>query len=176
MVIDAVAPAGWGALRFALNFMEDSVMSPEALARPWCILEAQSEGRVFLPALSSTLRHSAGTGRLLWVNVQDRQKEKLTPKVIQLLLESGLCAGILLHGLEAFSKGQSPALWGRRWQLASQKGGTHLVWLHQKPHHVIGFDIRLEWQSQGIYEIKKGYGYFHEQRLKKALLTQSAAA
>lgn len=173
MVIDVVGKAGWGALRFSLNFLEDTLGAAQKDSkRPWCLLECSNAGRLFLPAFSSSLRQAAGQGRLIWVQAD----ETTAPKLAQTLLQSGLCAGVLVHGLENFSKAQPASLWGRRWQLAAQKGDSHLLWLHQKSHPVIGFDVKLEWVSPQNYEIKKGYGHFNEQRLKKTLLTQSSAA
>jgi hypothetical protein len=171
MVIEALAKNGWGARRFALNFMEENLTD-----RPWCICEvATSSGvstRLYLPALSSTFRQAAAQDRLLWMCTGEAQ----APQLVQTILESGLCAGVLLHGLEKFPKSQPAGLWGRRWQLSAQKGDTHLLWIHEQAQALIGFDVRIEWTAKETYEIKRGHGYFHEQRLKKTLFTQRPAA
>jgi hypothetical protein len=79
-------------------------------------------------------------------------------EIAQLLLESGLCAGVFLRGLEFASARENAAAWMRRWQLAAEKSGSHLIWIHEKPCSVVGFGVRLAWQKRGTWEIKKGHG------------------
>jgi hypothetical protein len=154
MVLEALGPAGRGAVGFALGFVEETIRAPEAKARPWAFVEAPETEQLYVPAFSEQMRGALADGRLLWV----RAARPKMAEIAQLLLESGLCAGVFLRGLEFASARENAAAWMRRWQLAAEKSGSHLIWIHEKPCSVVGFGVRLAWQKRGTWEIKKGHG------------------
>jgi hypothetical protein len=131
-------------------------------SKPWCFVCAPSALNLYPPAWSESLRGALSSGDLLWV----KTSEVLVPECTQLVLESGLCSGVFVWGLENFSKASPAALWGRRWQLAAHRTGTHLIWIHQKSQPLIGFDIRLEWKGQGLCEIRKGFGKINDEKIQ----------
>ena len=183
MLVDVVSKRGWGGLGFGLGFIRESLAgralpmarvsegaaegaapgvlrgagaSPWSRPRPWCVVEASSKSFLYPPGLPREFRRAVSEGRLFWV----RTLEEGAPAIVQMMLESGLCEGVLVRGLEKFSRVCPAAVWARRWQLAARKGGAHLFWMHEGRHAVIGFDVRLEWTGPGVFEIKKGHGYF----------------
>ena len=185
MVIEILSKAGWGGLQYALDFIEPKIapepsrrtealssrMNPGSNIRPWCLVETSSSpSQLYVASLSPSLRNAVSEGRLLWV----KPPEELAPGVMQCLLESGLVEGVLARGLERFSRATPAAIWGRRWQLAAQKSGSHLLWIHEKSQVVIGFDVRLEWNERGSFEIKKGHGYFDNDRRENRLEKKSS--
>jgi hypothetical protein len=158
MVIEILSGSGWGGLRFSLDFIEKTLSAgARAALRPWTLIEASPQLRLYLPALSPAFRKATAEKQILWIY----SSEGAAPLLTQTLLESGLCEGVLLRGLENFQASSPAAIWGRRWQLAAQKGESHLLWNHEKRQAVIGFDVRMEWAPSGSFEIRKGYGYFN---------------
>lgn len=160
MVIELVSLPGWGGLAFGLDFVGENlavrakVSSP---AKPWLIFEASALSVLYPPALSQDFRQAMSCGRVLWMHALEAK----TPELIHVLLESGLFEGLLVRNLENFSKSTPAAIWGRRWQLAAQRSGTHLLWLHSVPQSaLLGFDVRLHWTAPHLFEIKRGHGYF----------------
>ena len=140
--------------------------------RPWCIVETEPSCRLYLPGLPSIFREKASQGLIRWIHCP----EVLAPNLCQILLESSLCAGVWVVGLENFSRSQPAALWGRRWQLAAHQGGTHFLWLHEKRQALIGFDVKLEWTGPKNFEIKKGHGYFEDVRTQNVANIKPQAA
>jgi len=160
MVIEILSKHGWGGLAYGLNFVGESLtMTPtvkDLSQRPWLVFEASASTVLYPPSLPRDFRQAMSCGRTFWIHSAEEQ----APELALLLLESNLFEGILLRGLESFSRSAPAAIWGRRWQLAAAKSGTHLIWVHQKPQPVIGFDVRLEWTELGLFEIRKGHGFF----------------
>lgn len=133
--------------------------------RPWVLVEASPSLYFSIPAMSSELRQAIACGRLIFV----KTCEALAPDTVHTLLDSGLCEGVLLHGLEKFSRVSPAGVWGRRWQLAARKSATQLLWVHEKETSaLIGFDIRLRWTAPLSFEIRKGHGYFEERRVQES--------
>jgi hypothetical protein len=166
MVIEVLSAAGSGGLRYSLDYIESSLSDGgRGAVRPWTLIEASPQTRLYLPSLSPAFRKATAERKILWIYASEAQ----APSVTQTLLESGLCEGVMLRGLEKFSKASPAAIWGRRWQLAAQKGGSHMIWLHEQKQAVIGFDVRIEWSPAGTFEIKKGYGYFDHARIQQQL-------
>jgi hypothetical protein len=163
MVIDLVAQPGWGAIKFALDFMSGQSpihQNPFTRLRPWIVVSPPGPTSLYLPGLPNLFRQSAAEGRLRWV----KTSEALAPVFSQLLLESSLCQGVLLHNVDNFSKSSPAAIWGRRWQLAARQGACDFIWVHKTSQASIGFDIKIEWSSKSNFEIKKGHGYFETRR------------
>ncbi len=174
MVIEIISKPGWGGLAYGLNFVGESLtVTPtvkDLAQRPWLVFEASAASLLYPPSLPRDFRQAMSCGRTLWVHSSEDQ----APELALMLLESNLFEGILLRGLETFSPSSPAAIWGRRWQLAAAKSASHLIWVHQKPQPIIGFDVRLEWTSPGLFEIRKGHGYF-EGKIIRANTHQSAA-
>jgi hypothetical protein len=165
-----LATPGLGALRFGLEFVSERLPPPTTSAplksfKPWCFVCAPSLLELYPPAWNEALRDSMSQGRIFWI----RTPEALVPECAQLVLESGLCSGVFIWGLEKFSKSAPAALWGRRWQLAAHRTGTHLIWIHQKSQALIGFDLRLEWKGQGFCEVRKGFGKINDEKIQKLI-------
>jgi hypothetical protein len=127
-------PVAWG-------FIEAHLEETNYKGRPWLIIEASPGSVVYLPGLTNSLRLAASRAKLLWVHCDESE----APRVAQKILESSLLEGLLLRGLDRFHKSSPAALWGRRWQLAAERGASHLFWQHPKPCSLLGFDLRLEW-------------------------------
>jgi len=125
--------------------------------RPWVLVEASPSLYFSIPAMSLALRQAISSGRLLFV----KTCEELAPETTNLLLESGLCEGVMLHGLERFGRASPAGVWGRRWQLSAKKGEAQMIWVHEREMPaLIGFDIRLRWNAPLSFEVRKGHGYF----------------
>ena len=179
MVSEFLSQPGWGGHAQALRWVEESLKEnqrsynrskrgeldggsiPSGTVRPWVIVEASPPLHLYVPSFSPHMRHALAEGQLLWI----RTCCELAPETVQLLLESGLCEGVLLNGQESFSKATPAGVWGRRWQLAAKKGNSHLVWVHEREvPALIGFDIRLHWTAPLAFEIRRGHGYFENQQ------------
>jgi hypothetical protein len=168
MVIESLARDGMGASGWALSFVQESLLQSrrQGLVRPWVVIEASGSARsskLFMAALGKDLLAAVEEGLLLWVRANpvsssksSHSNEALIPDLVQVLLESALCEGVLLRGFEGLSKAHSLRVWMRRWQLASEKSGTHLMWIHEKETDVLGVSLRLQWQATGELEIRKG--------------------
>jgi hypothetical protein len=187
MVTEILSQPGWGGHSYALRWIEESLKgsltegsggrsagpspNPPNPLRPWVLVESSPSLHFAVPALSPALRQAISSGRLLFV----RTCEELAPEAVNLLLEGGLCEGVLLHGLDRFSRASPAGVWGRRWQLSARKGGTQLLWVHEREASaLIGFDLRLRWTAPQRFEIRKGHGYFEGTRVKHG--TDSTAA
>lgn len=166
MVIEMVSPASWGALGLAVDFVETDLVriknSKEKIGvLPWALVQTQPAPRsmaVYPPALSRSLRAALSDGSLVWVNTAAANAASVT----HLMLESGLFAGVLLVGLDSFTRAAPAPLWSRRWQLAARRGSSHFVWVHEQTESLVGFDVRLEWTAPSVFEIKKGHGFFEK--------------
>ncbi len=188
MVVEILSKKNEGGLGFALDFVSRAFLADAAVnaavasvvgsagastapmtrgPRPWCIVETDPSCRLYLPGLPSIFREKAAQGLIRWI----QSTEVLAPSLCQMLLESSLCEGVWVAGLENFVRSQPAALWGRRWQLAAHQGGSHFLWLHERRQAVIGFDVKLEWTGPKNFEIKKGHGYFSHGNLNTNLNT-----
>jgi len=154
MVLEAVGPPGQGALGFALGFVEETLASTESKTRPWAIVEIPENEQLYVPAFSPGLRAALADGRLLWV----RASAPKLAEVTQILLESALCAGVFVNGLELKAARDNSSAWMRRWQLAAEKSSAHLLWVHGESCDVVGFNVRVAWTGEGVWNIKKGHG------------------
>ena len=154
MGIEILSRAHQAGLSWALSEIEARLPQGEG-ARRWAFVEVMGEAKnsshLYLPALSLGLRKACSEAQVFWVQCS----EKSAPKVVLKLLESSLCEGVFLRGLENFEKAQPASIWGRRWQLASQKSGTELLWLHEKAQPLLGFNDRISW-LQGRAEWIRG--------------------
>jgi hypothetical protein len=173
MVIEALGPPSSGALSFVLSSMEEILCRD---SKPWAIIEGNDGSVLYPPALSKTLRVKMSEGRLLWVRVS----EKEIPEVFLNLLQSSLFAGVFLRAFEVEVLGQKMMAWLRRWQLASEKTGTHWLWQHRKPCPRLGVSVSLAWQKKSPnggsdFEILKGHSFFENCELKsfEALRTET---
>jgi hypothetical protein len=150
MVIEALGAPSSGALSFLLGCVEDSLTrEPKA----WAIIEAQDGQTLYAPAFSKTLRHKMSQGRLLWVRVP----EKDIPDVFLKILQSALFSGVFLRAFEGSALGNRFWIWLRRWQLASEKSGTHWLWQHRKACPRLGVSLSLHWQDKNRFEILRGH-------------------
>lgn len=163
MVVEVLSKKGWGGSTLALDFMRrDFVrqfLHKPVKTRPWCWVQidgsAASDAAFFPPALPYELRRAVAERKLFWIRVS----EKSAPGVVQTLLDSGLCEGVMLSGLDQFSRWSSSQVWARRWQLSARRGASHFLWVHEKSESLVGFDVRLEWTAPGVFEIKRGHGF-----------------
>ena len=182
MVTDIVSKPGCGGLALGLDFIRrDFVrqfLHKPIKTRAWCIVQVKGttdgvkgDGHPFLypPALPWELRKAISDKKLFWVSTGETAAASIT----QTLLESGLCEGVLLVGLDKFARFTPASLWAKRWQIASRKGGSHFLWVHENAHGVVGFDVRLEWTGPSHFEIKKGYGFI-EGKGKHAILRRTS--
>lgn len=180
MVIEVLSKKPQGGLGYALDFIAESfVASKRSLEhplargpRPWCIVEVDTRCRLYLPGLPRPIKEHAARGLMRWIQCS----EALAPSLCQMLLESGLCAGVFLVGHEVFARSTPAALWGRRWQLAAKEGECDFIWLHENPQALIGFDVRLEWTGAETFEIKRGHGYLNKNGVQSDKVAQSTAA
>src|SRR5687767_9948192 len=99
MVIEALSKEGWGGHRFAVDLIEESLShkTKAARIRPWCIFEViGNTSKLYLPAFSSDLRHAVSQRKIFWA----QSTEALAPSLVHMMLESGLCEGVMVRGLE----------------------------------------------------------------------------
>ncbi|MBS1985074.1 MAG: hypothetical protein JST16_12970, partial [Bdellovibrionales bacterium] len=166
MVIEMLSQPGWGGMSLALDFIKTDLarQSGKKILRPWILVEAEGSvrenARLYPPALPHELRGAMADQKLLWVRVA----ESAAASTVNMLLETGLCEGLLLVGLERFSRLAPATLWARRWQLSARKGGSHFLWVHEAAEAAIGFEVRLKWTAPGSFEIKKGHGFIEAER------------
>jgi|GEM_PF-3548039 len=185
MVIEALAQNGCGASGWALSFVQETLeQSRKAgeVLRPWIVLEAPRarSTKLFAAALNKELAISLREGELLWVKVShssgralshenavpETVPETVLPDLIQVLIESSLCSGVLVRGFEGLRKSYQLRVWMRRWQLASEKTGTHLLWIHEKETDVLGVSLRTQWTSAGDVTIRKGEALLKDHSLE----------
>lgn len=140
------------------DFVRQFLHKP-AKTRPWCWLQVEdsegSESCFYPPALPYELRRAVAERKLFWVRVS----ESAAPGIAQTILDSGLCEGVLMAGVNRFPRWSSSSVWARRWQLAAKRGNSHFLWVHEQSDCNIGFDVRLEWTAPDVFEIKKGHGF-----------------
>lgn len=165
MVGEFITNTKSGGLALALEFLQQDLVQHRSkkissAAPTWVLVEVEErETRLYPPALPYELRRALAEKRLLWV----RAAEAATPGVVQTLLESSLCAGVLLMGLEKFPRLSPASTWCRRWQIAARRGGAHFIWVHEAGVPTgVGFDVRLEWTDGARFEIKRGHGFFEK--------------
>ncbi len=159
MVIESLGTPSSGALAFTLRCVEDLLLRE---TRPWAIIEGNDGAMLYPPAFSRALRQKMAEGRLLWVRVP----EKEIPEVFLKLLQSALFSGVLLRAFEVDRMGQKFLIWLRRWQLASERSGTHWLWQHQKPCPRLGLSVALSWKNKTNFELLKGHSFFESCDLK----------
>lgn len=152
MVIDFCAVPGWGALALAANFMQETLRS-SVRGRPWVVVERPDQRQLFVAGMPQELRLAVMKEQLLWVRVEDA---KLIPEIVQLLLQSSLCEGIFLRGLEDRDM-ERPQLWMRRWQLECERVGTHLFRVHEQPSDLVGVKLKVQWHSESEVELLRGW-------------------
>lgn len=152
MVIDFCAVPGLGALALAANFMQETLRS-SVRGRPWVVVERPDQKQLFVAGMPQDLRLAVMEGQVLWVRVED---VKLIPEIVQLLLQSSLCEGIFLRGLED-SDMEHPQLWMRRWQLECERVGTHLFRVHDQPSDLVGVQLKVQWHSKTDLELLRGW-------------------
>lgn len=170
MVLEALTPKAWGGLGYCLRWMEGTLIDAR---RPWVVCDVDPHTILYAPALSLPLRLAMSEARLFFL----RAPQVLAPFLVQDLLQSGLCEGVLLRGLDQFPASSPAGLWSRRWQLAARRGDSSLMWVHEKDFAVIGFDVRLRWHAPQSFDIRKGHGFFDEQKqIIKSKRPQSTAA
>ena len=156
MAMELLSKLEQGGLPWVLNEMRIRLAQNPAPARRWAFVEVKvkekTQTHLYLPALPRELREACSNAHVFWIECTEKQ----APKVALKLLESSLCDLVFLRGLDSFEKTQPASIWGRRWQLASQKSGAELIWLHQKQQAVLGFNERVSWLS-GQMEWLKGH-------------------
>ncbi len=183
MVLEALTKAGQGGLGFALAFLHESLSqsggAEGSAPRPWVVVEGPDDKYLFVGGFPRELRVAVREKRIFWLRVS---REDALPEFVQILLESGLCEGVLLRGFERFDSAHKARVWMRRWQLKAEKSGTHLVWVHERACEVLGVNVRVEWDAPGKWKLLKGEGLlesspFHVIRsLQKPLHPTNAAA
>ncbi len=176
-----MAKPGQGALGFIAQFMEDNLRSAPGSARPWVLLEAPDRKRLFVAGFPVNLRMAVADGKIIWVRVTSAAQ---MPEILLMLLESGLCAGVLLRGFGQFmAEHPHSGIWARRWQLDLERTGTHLLWWHdsldnaqknslenpQENSLVLGKTLKLRWNNSQQIEIIRGWSYFESFQLLKKL-------
>ena len=178
-------------LALGLEFLSQSLsnQSPNQATnnpglRPWCIVEDQSaKDQVYIPALPFDLRKACAERRIIWIR---NAHSKDLPQIVHRLLDSHLCQGVMLRGFDGFDhKSENSTVWTRRWELASKKTSSHLIWLHEKPFVTLGIDLKIAWDGRG-WALKKGHRYLEpdskegkwnfEQLKKVVRVTQPSAA
>lgn len=176
MVIECQALPGFGALRFASEFMQETLQT-SSRRRPWMIVESPDQRRIFVAGLPREVRMAVAEGRVFWVRAQNRAD---LPELVLLLLRSSLCEGVFLRGLEEHDIPRAQ-LWMRRWQLESERVGTHVLWVHEEPSQLVGPQLRLEWSDAQTIQVKKGWqhifqeGYAVFQKLKSKIKEREAS-
>lgn len=154
MVFEALTKAGDGGLGFSLAFVHESLCTSGA-KRPWVIVEGPDERRLFVGGLPRELRQAVQERQVFWVRAS---RETALPELVQMLLESSLCEGLLLRGFERFQSEHQSRVWMRRWQLNAEKTGTHLLWVHERACDVLGVNLRVEWNTDHQWTLRKGEG------------------
>ncbi len=170
MVVECVARPGQGGLAFICEFMQESLSaSGHTTPRPWVVVEAPDKRKLFVAGMPTALRMAVADGKILWVRVQQTSQ---IPEIINLLLESGLCAGVLLRG---FENQENLQVWARRWQLEFERTGTHLLWWHEKESDIVlGKMLKLQFESKQkdrkqkdrkVIEVIRGWGIVEDSGL-----------
>jgi molybdopterin-biosynthesis enzyme MoeA-like protein len=162
MVFEALSKAGEGGLGFSLAFLHESLASSVG-RRPWVVVEGPDERRLFVAGLPRELRQAVQDRRLFWLRASE---ESALPELVQILLESSLCEGVLLRGFERFKSEHEARVWMRRWQLCSEKTRTHLLWVHERPCLAGGVNLRVAWSAERGREIKRGEGFLESTPFK----------
>ena len=155
MVFEALSKAGQGGLGFSLAFLHES-LSSRVGSRPWVVVEGPDERRIFVGALPRELRLAVQKNQMFWLKAS---QEAAMPELVQILLESSLCEGVLLRGFEGFKSEHQARVWMRRWQLSSEKMRTHLLWVHERASEAGGVNVRVAWNTDQSREIKRGEGF-----------------
>ena len=154
MVFETLTQAGKGGLGFALAFMQES-LSRGAASRPWLLVEGPGDKHLFVGGMPRELRQAVRDRRVFWLRAS---REEALPELVQILLESSLCEGVLLRGFERFKGEHQARVWMRRWQLSSEKTHTHLLWVHERPCEVTSANLRVEWKTPTSWSVRRGDG------------------
>jgi hypothetical protein len=157
MVFEAISKAGEGGLGCALSFVHESLVS-SAVSRPWVIVEGPDDKHLFVGGLPRELRQAVQEHRVFWLRAS---RQEALPELVQLLLESSLCEGVLLRGFDRFQSEHQARVWMRRWQLNSERTHTHLLWVHERACEVLGAGLRVEWTGTQRWNIRRGEGLLH---------------
>ena len=173
MVFEAISKAGDGGLGCALSFVHESLFSG-AVSRPWVIVEGPDDKYLFVGGLPRELRQAVQEHRVFWLRAS---RQEALPELVQLLLESSLCEGVLLRGFDRFQSEHQARVWMRRWQLNSERTHTHLLWVHEHACEVLGAGLRVEWKGAQRWNIRRGEGLLYSTpfRSLRALASQSSS-
>jgi len=154
MVFEALSKAGDGGLGFSLAFVHESLSSSRVL-RPWVIVEGPDDKKLFVGGFPRELRQAVHDKRVFWLKAS---REDALPELVQMLLESSLCEGVLLRGFERFKSEHKARVWMRRWQLGAEKTRTHLLWVHERACEILGVNLRVEWTAKQKWDVRRGDG------------------
>lgn len=152
MVMECRARPTQGSLGFAMRFIEESLNSSQR-QRPWFVVEVSDGKSLWAAGMSQELRLLVAQGQLFWVRIEGK---KLIPEIVHLLLESSLCEGVLLRGFEEGDSARAQ-VWMRRWQLACESYGTHLLWCHEQDSELVGPSLKLSWSAKTKINLLKGW-------------------
>lgn len=155
MVFEALTKAGDGGLGFSLAFMQES-LALSSVSRPWLLVEGPDDKHLFVGGMPRELRKAVRDRRVFWLRAS---REEALPELVQMLLESSLCEGVLLRGFERFKGEHQARVWMRRWQLSSERTQTHLLWVHERPCEVTGANLRVEWKTPSSWNVRRGDGF-----------------
>ncbi|MEO5667892.1 MAG: hypothetical protein ABIR96_07535 [Bdellovibrionota bacterium] len=154
-----------------MAFVHES-LSSSAVLRPWVIVEGPDERQLFVGGFPRELRQAVADKRVFWLKAS---REEALPELVQMLLDSSLCEGVLLRGFERFKSEHKARAWMRRWQLGAEKTRTHLLWVHEKACEILGVNLRVEWTSPQHWNVRRGDGLLETTPFKtlRALRTKT---
>jgi hypothetical protein len=154
LMLEIQSGVGQGGSSLALQYIESRLSHMET--RPWVWISVPDSTFVYPPALSRALREALSARRITLVHTTQSQ----APALVRDLCESGLLGGVWISGLEQFPVLSPATVWCRRWQMAARRGGTDLVWSHERSVMSVGFAARVQWTESGLFEIKRGHAFF----------------